>query len=101
VKVLQGGKAQDSFVYLSRAQWRTNRSKTTSWTTFSFSGTVMDDARHRIANVTFENVKVGDKVLTCPADGNFEIDPATTANIRFVAPSRPLAAPRGGRKGGG
>jgi len=40
VKVEQSGKQYDSFVYLSKAQWRTNRSKTTSWTTFSFSGRV-------------------------------------------------------------
>ena len=40
VKVVQNGKQYDSFVYLSKAQQKTNRSKTTSWTTFSFSGRV-------------------------------------------------------------
>ncbi len=40
VVVSQNGVTKDSFVYMSRAQWRSNRSKTTSWTTFSFSGKV-------------------------------------------------------------
>lgn len=40
VRVTQDGRARDSFVYLSKAQWRSNRSKDTSWTTFSFSGAV-------------------------------------------------------------
>ena len=40
VNVQQCGKRYDSFVYLSKAQWRTNRSKSNSWTTFSFSGPV-------------------------------------------------------------
>ena len=40
VRVEQSGRQYDSFVYLTKAQWRTNRSKTTSWTTFSFSGRV-------------------------------------------------------------
>ena len=40
VKVQQSGKQYDSFVYLCNAQWRTNRSKSNSWTTFSFSGPV-------------------------------------------------------------
>lgn len=40
VKVEQSGKQHDSFVYLTKAQQKTNRSKTTSWTTFSFSGRV-------------------------------------------------------------
>ena len=40
VQVIQDGRVADSFVYMTRAQWRSNRSKTTSWTTFSFSGPV-------------------------------------------------------------
>jgi len=40
VQVMQNGRAKQSFVYLAQAQWRSNRSKTTSWTTFSFSGPV-------------------------------------------------------------
>jgi hypothetical protein len=40
VKLEQNGKQYDSFVYLCKAQWRTNRSKNNSWTTFSFSGPV-------------------------------------------------------------
>ena len=40
VQVMQEGRTRDSFVYMSRAQWRSNRSETTSWTTFSFSGKV-------------------------------------------------------------
>ncbi|MHC4199816.1 MAG: hypothetical protein ACYSU0_07465 [Planctomycetota bacterium] len=41
VKVSQGGRVLDSFVYMVRAQRpKSNRSRTTSWTTFSFSGEV-------------------------------------------------------------
>lgn len=41
VQVLQNGHMQDAFVYMVHAQRpQSNRSKTTSWTTFSFSGTV-------------------------------------------------------------
>jgi len=162
VTVRQGGHTADSFVYITRAQWRSNRSKTTSWTTFSFSGKVTvavkklkgsfttcrilpssygiqprienahwrlvnlvmkktkfsarskafgqisnltfrnitvdgpmklpntirgASADHRISNVTFENVKVNGKYLTSAAEGNFEIDPTSTDNIRFVVTS--------------
>jgi len=47
VKVTQAGKTRDSFVYLAKAQWRSNRSKTTSWTTFSFSGKVTVEVTKR------------------------------------------------------
>lgn len=40
VQVIQNDRARAAFVYMTEAQWRTNRSKTTSWTTFSFSGSV-------------------------------------------------------------
>jgi hypothetical protein len=40
VKLQQDGWDYDSFVYITRAQWKTNQSKTTSWTSFSFSGAV-------------------------------------------------------------
>ena len=40
VQVEQGGTQYESFVYLCNAQQSTNRSKTTSWTNFSFSGPV-------------------------------------------------------------
>jgi hypothetical protein len=40
VKVQQQGTQHESFVYLCKAQQKTNRSKTTSWTTFSFSGPI-------------------------------------------------------------
>jgi hypothetical protein len=38
VQVEQDGLPHESFVYLCHAQQSTNRSKTTSWTTFSFAG---------------------------------------------------------------
>jgi hypothetical protein len=40
VQVIQNGRKYNSFVYQTSAKWRSNRSKTTSWTTFSFSGRV-------------------------------------------------------------
>jgi hypothetical protein len=38
VEVVQGDQAEASFVYITHARWRSNRSKTTSWTTFSCAG---------------------------------------------------------------
>ncbi len=38
VEINQTGRIYETFVYMTTARWRTNRSKTTSWTTFSFSG---------------------------------------------------------------
>ena len=48
------------------------------------------DANHRITGVLFENVKVDGKYFRSARDGNFRIDPDTTANIRFrvTGPSR-------------
>ncbi len=40
VTVKQDEAQHDSFVYMCNSQQKTNRSKTTSWTTFSFSGPV-------------------------------------------------------------
>jgi hypothetical protein len=40
VSVTQGGRTQPSFVYAVNAQWKSNRSKDTAWTTFSFDGRV-------------------------------------------------------------
>ena len=40
VEVTQGGRTQPSFVYVTAAQTELNRSKTTSWTDFSCSGSV-------------------------------------------------------------
>lgn len=42
------------------------------------------DARHRIVNVTFENLRINGKLITGAADGNFVVDPGTTSNIRFL-----------------
>ncbi len=42
------------------------------------------DADHRISNVLFENLKIGGKYITGPEEGNFQIDPNTTSDIRFV-----------------
>ena len=47
VKVAQAGRSRDAFVYLSKAPWRSNRSKDTSWTTFSFSGKVTVEVTKR------------------------------------------------------
>jgi hypothetical protein len=40
VHVIQNGRENNSFVYVTKAKWRSNRSKTTSWTNFSFSGRI-------------------------------------------------------------
>jgi len=45
VRVTQDGKTGEPFVYVTRAKWRSNRSKTSSWTTFSFSGKVTVEVR--------------------------------------------------------
>jgi hypothetical protein len=41
------------------------------------------DSNHRVSNVLFENVMVNGKYITNAEEGNFEIDPQTTDNIRF------------------
>jgi hypothetical protein len=42
------------------------------------------DADHRVSNVLFENVKIGGRIISGPAEGNVLIDPNTTDNIRFM-----------------
>ena len=42
------------------------------------------DSEHRVSNVLFENVKIDGRYITGPEDGDFQIDPNTTENIRFV-----------------
>jgi hypothetical protein len=44
---------------------------------------------HQIYDVTFENVKVNDKFITSPETGNFQIDPKTTRDIRFIVTQNP------------
>jgi len=34
--------------------------------------------------VLFENVKIGGRIISGPAEGNVLIDPNTTDNIRFM-----------------
>lgn len=75
VKVEQNGTQYDSFVYLSRAQYRTNRSKTTSWTTFSFSGPVTVIVT-RLQAKTIESCKI--------IPSSYEIEPRIEGNsVRF------------------
>lgn len=87
VTVKQGGKQQQSFVYLCNAQQKTNRSKTTSWTTFSFSGPVT-------VVVTKLNGKAIKKCKILPSsygietriDGNtvtFELDRPRKLSVEF------------------
>ena len=45
VRLTQAGKPRDAFVYMIRSQWRTNGDKTSSFTTFSFSGAVENQKR--------------------------------------------------------
>lgn len=45
-------------------------------------------ANSRIENITFENVRVGGRVLSSLNDG-FEIDPATVRNVTFSKTARP------------
>jgi hypothetical protein len=46
------------------------------------------DADHRVYNANFVNVSVAGSCLGNAADGNFQIDPATTDQIRILATSR-------------
>ncbi len=41
------------------------------------------DAYHRVSDVTFQNLKINGNLITSAAEGNFQIDAATTDNIRF------------------
>jgi len=79
VKVSQNGVMQDSFVYITHAQWRTNHSKTTSWTTFSFSGCV-----------TVAVTKLQDSFQKCRIlPSNYGIAPEINGNIVTFALDRP------------
>ena len=79
VRVQQDGKWQESFVYLSKAQWRSNRSKDTSWTTFSFSGKV---------TVAVRKLKGGFK--TCRIlPSQFGIEPTVTGDTATFTLARP------------
>ena len=41
------------------------------------------DAKHRVFDVTFENLKINGKYIRNAKEGEFEIDPKTTDNIIF------------------
>ncbi len=80
VAVKQGGKQQESFVYLCNAQQKTNRSKTTSWTTFSFS-----DA----ATVVVTKLK-GEAIKSCKIlPSSFGIEPRIEGNTVTFELDRP------------
>ncbi len=80
VKVEQDGKQYDSFVYLCDAQWRTNRSKSNSWTTFSFSGQV---------TVTVTKLQ-GDPIKTCKViPSSYGIKPRIKGNSVTFELDRP------------
>ncbi len=52
------------------------------------------DAEHRVSAVTFENVRLNGRPWTSAREARFEIDPATTADIRFIAsPAQPGTIP--------
>jgi formylglycine-generating enzyme required for sulfatase activity len=80
VNVEQSGKQHDSFVYLSNSQYRTNRSETTSWTTFSFSGPV---------TVTVTKLQ-GGTVGTCKIiPSSYKIEPRIEGNSVTFELDRP------------
>jgi hypothetical protein len=80
VIVEQGGKQHDSFAYLCHAQQSTNRSKTTSWTTFSFSGPV---------TVVVTKLK-GEAIKGCRIlPSSYGIEPRTVGNTVTFELDRP------------
>ncbi len=42
------------------------------------------DEKHRVYDITFENLEMNGKLIRSAEEGNFFIDPKTTGNIRFV-----------------
>lgn len=80
VKVKQGGTQYESFVYLCNSQQKTNRSKTTSWTTFSCSGPV---------TVVVTKLK-GEAIKTCKVlRSSYGIEPRTEGNTITFQLDRP------------
>jgi hypothetical protein len=70
VQVTQDGKKYNSFVYISNAKWRTNKSKTTSWSSFSFS-----------KKVTVKVVKLKGSFSSCKIlPSNYKIIPRIRRN---------------------
>ena len=81
VKVEQGGTQHDSFVYLCNSQQETNRSKTTSYTTFSFSGAV---------TVVVTRLKGTQPIKTCAIlPSSFGIEPIISGNTVTFKLERP------------
>lgn len=79
VEVVQGGQAKSSFVYITHAQWRTNRSRTTSWTTFSCAGPV-----------TVKVMKLTGRFSTCRVlPTSYRIQPRVDANSIAFELDRP------------
>lgn len=42
------------------------------------------DEKHKVYDITFENLEMDAKLIRSPEEGNFFIDPRTTENVRFV-----------------
>ena len=80
VRITQNGQAKDSFVYIAHVQWRTNRSKTTSWTTFSFAGPA-----------TVQVTKLKGSFKTCKIlPSSYQIEPRIDGNSVFFELDRPV-----------
>jgi hypothetical protein len=86
VKVAQEGRVHESFVYCTVAKWRTNRSRTTSWTTFSFSGKVIVAVTKLQGTFTTARVLPGGFGIACHKQGNsviFELDRPRKVSVEF------------------
>jgi hypothetical protein len=86
VKVIQDGRVQASFVYCSVAKWRTNRSRTTSWTTFSFSGKVLVAVTKLQGTFAAGRILPGGFGIACSKQGNtllFTLDRPRKVSVEF------------------
>jgi hypothetical protein len=89
VTVSQDGRTHDSFVYISKAQWRSNRSKDTSWTTFSFSGKVTVTVRKLSGGFKSCRILPSKYGITPTVDGraaSFTLDRPRKVSVEFDDP---------------
>lgn len=86
VEVSQGGRTQESFVYLTTAKWRSNKVKDTAWTTFAFDGCV--SVRVTKLSGGFKSCKIlpGSRRIEARVEGDsatFELDGPAKLSVEF------------------
>jgi hypothetical protein len=86
VTVEQNGQKQSAFVHLSKAQWRTNRSKDVSYTGFAFEGSVRVTVENRVGTFEAARVLPSSRAIAIERQGDsisFELDRSGQFAVEF------------------